>query len=124
MGYRFLDDSIIIQFDLSPNTSTKDTAKLSQNELDVFTGAVRETGGQVSALKTKWCLMEFIWDSSDKLIVDKNQARLYLTSPEEIWKILIIPPLSGFKNLISIDIFKRVIHRSNQETMTYNLLVV
>ena len=53
VGYCFVDVSTIVQISSSPNTPTEDTVKLSQEGLNIFAGASRETGGQVSVHKTK-----------------------------------------------------------------------
>ena len=51
IGYCFVDDSTLVQIAPSPNTPTQDTVKLAQEDLNIFTGAARETGGQVSVQK-------------------------------------------------------------------------
>ena len=43
VGYCFFDDSTIIQIYLYPMASTKETMKLAQAELDLFSGVAKPT---------------------------------------------------------------------------------
>ena len=43
-----------------------ETVKLPQDNLNLFTGSAREIGGKISASKTKWYLLEFLWDTAGK----------------------------------------------------------
>ena len=85
VGYCFVEESSIIQVSPSPLTPTNKIVKLSQGSLDLFTGSSGATGGQLSALKTKWYLLEFLWytagklrlaDHSSNLIIDSRDGRI------------------------------------------------
>ena len=51
--YCFVDDSTIIQVAPTPDTPLTDTVKLAQNGLNIFAGASKATGVQVSAFLKK-----------------------------------------------------------------------
>ena len=55
-------DSTIIRVAPSPDTSLEETVKLAQKGLNIFAGASKAIGGQVSAEKIKLYLMEFKWE--------------------------------------------------------------
>ena len=74
---------------MSPTTTspTKDTMEMSQKGLNLLSGAAQATGGQVSAKKTKWYLLEFEWDKSGIWRLADNKAGLSLQDPEGLQKI-------------------------------------
>ena len=62
-----------------------ETVKLSQETISLFPGAAISTGGQLSDSKTKWYLLEFIWDTivrwrledhSTDLTIDYHNCRI------------------------------------------------
>ena len=55
---------MLIQVDFPSNTSTKEMVKISFKGINIFAGATQTTGGQVSGLKTKWYILDFIWYST------------------------------------------------------------
>ena len=76
-----MDDSTIIKIAPSPNDPKKDTTKLAQEGLDIFSGAAQATVGKFSAEKTKWYLLEFKWDKSGKWWLADNEAELFIQTP-------------------------------------------
>ena len=76
-----MDDSTTIQIAPSPNTPSKDATKISQEGLDLFSGSAQATGGQVSAKKTKWYLLEFKWDKAGKIWLADHEAELFFRLP-------------------------------------------
>ena len=80
MGYWFVDNSTIIQVSPSPPTPKNKTIKLDQYSLNLILGSVIATGGQLSASKTKWYLLEFIWDTSGKWRLEDQSTNLKIDS--------------------------------------------
>ena len=62
--YKKFDDYNIIQISPSPTTQAKYTIKLSQQGMDLFSGAAQKTDGKVCVNKTKWYLFEFKCDAT------------------------------------------------------------
>ena len=83
----------------------------------IFEGYMREKVGQVSIHKTKYYLLEFVWDSSGKWYLSKNQYHLSLTSPGVRRTVEILPKHH----------YSRIIYRfypdNNKKTAPDNLLV-
>ena len=77
-----MDDSKIIQVIPSPDTPLEETVKLAQKGLNIFSGASKSTGGQVSAENTKWYIMDFKWDPEGKWRLEDREATLTLPSQE------------------------------------------
>ena len=77
-----MDDSAIIQVSPLPDTTMEETVKLAQKGLNIFAGAEKATGGQVSSDKTKWHLMEFKWDPEGKWQLEDREDILTLPSQE------------------------------------------
>ena len=75
-----------------PNNSTEDTVKLSQEGLNIFSGAARKTGGEVSVQKNKWYLLDFTWDPEGKWHLASNKAHISLQTQEGEQPIEIITP--------------------------------
>ena len=82
LRYCFVEDSTIIQTAPSPTTTTTETVRPYQSDLDLFSWAVQKTGGQVSVRKTKWYLLELKWDSNSQWRLSDNQSDLFLNTPE------------------------------------------
>ena len=92
VGYYFVDDSNIIQISPSPTTQEKYTIKLSESGLDLFSGAAQKTDGKVSVNKTKWYLLEFKWDATEKWSLVDNKSSMFLNPPDGLQKIERLPP--------------------------------
>ena len=99
VGYCFIKDSTIVQISMSPNTTTKDTVKLSQEGLDIFAGLARSTGGKVRVQKTKRCLLGFTWNPGVKLHLSNNNYHLSLKTQELYQPIERLPPLQALSIL-------------------------
>ena len=82
VGYCFMDDSTIILVIPSLDTPLEETVKLAQKGLNIFSGASKSTGGQVSAENTKWYIMDFKWDPEGKWRMEDREATLTLPSQE------------------------------------------
>ena len=48
--------------------------------MDIFIISAQSIGGQISQDKTKWYLLEFIWDSAGKWRLADNGAHISLTT--------------------------------------------
>ena len=81
VGYCFVDDSTIIKISPSTTSLTKETMKLSQEGMDLFSGSDHTTGGQVIVKKTKWYLLEFKSYKAEKWRLAENKADLFLHTP-------------------------------------------
>ena len=92
VGYCFVDDSTIVQIGPSPNTPTQDTVKISQEGLNIFVGAARAAGGQVSVQKTRWYLLDFNCNPEVKWHLEKNNSHLSLKTQEGDKHIEILTP--------------------------------
>ena len=66
VGYCFVDDYITIQVAPTPDTPLEETVKLEQKGLTIFAGAKKSTGGQVSAKKIEWYIIDFKLKSEGK----------------------------------------------------------
>ena len=77
-NYNLFDNSNIIHIAPSPTTQAKYTIKLSQSVLDLFSGAAQKTYGKACVNKTKWYLLEFKWDATEKWSLSDNRAGLFL----------------------------------------------
>ena len=87
-----MDDYTIIKIAPPTNTHTKDTMKLAQEGLDLFSVAVQDMGGKVSVMKTKWHLLELKWEKLGKWWLSDNEADLFLQSTLGPQKIERLPP--------------------------------
>ena len=79
-----MDDSTIIQVAPSPDKPLEDTVKLAQKCLNIFAGADKATGGQVSAEKTKWYLMDFKCYPEGKWWLADKESKLKILSKEGV----------------------------------------
>ena len=69
--------------------------KLDQEGLDILSGVEQAMGGQVSALKTKWYLLDFSWDKAGNWWLADNEADLFLQTPEGPHKIERLNPFDA-----------------------------
>jgi hypothetical protein len=59
VGYAYVDNTDIITF--TGNDDTQDTTQKMQKNIDLWTGGLASTGGQLEPKKTYWYNIDFRW---------------------------------------------------------------
>eukprot|EP00957_Ditylum_brightwellii_P113175 8630713-Ditylum_brightwellii.AAC.1 len=82
IGYCFVDDLTIVQMVPSPDTPTEELVQIAQDEIDLYAGLARATGGQVSPDKGKnsWYLIKFEWDKLGRWKLAHNKSYLFVNT--------------------------------------------
>jgi hypothetical protein len=93
VAYCFVDDSTVVQMAPSPDTPTNELVAITQNEIDLYAGLARATGGQISpdAGKNSWYLIEFTWDSAGCWKLIDNEAKLYVNTRKGRIEVVRLP---------------------------------